>query len=519
MRVVWVATALILGLGAGGLPARAETLDEALASAYQSNPRMAAARASLRVSGEVLSEATTAFRPDVNLSLSAGRAEIDLQGRSPDYVNTTSGQVQVSQPILPLAGFAGVNSAEARVEEQRARLNAVEQQLFLQVVGAYLDVLRDTALVGITGDIARNLTQEVSDNRKRFEQGDVTRTDIDQVQARLSQVQADLASAGLNLKRSRAAYEELVGHPPENLTPPGTPAALPANRDEAVDQALANNALLAFARQSEAVAQRDIARAEAEFFPTLNAVGSANSLKNESFGGSREDTARIELRLNVPLYQGGATQSRIRRAKELLRQRQAETLQNEREIVHTTAAAWDALVSTRQVIDYARGSVAAADSALSGTREEAKLGYRTTIDVLIAEQDLLQARRSVVTAEREQAFAGWQLLGAIGRLDARQQALPIPLYDDHAHAAAARGAWFSTTPMADGMPPQATSTGLRGVPATAPPPSPAVAPPAKPAGTAAPAGGTGTPGLLDGLFDWGDGDAGTAPRLTPGARR
>lgn len=484
MRIAFRAAALAFALGLAGAPAGAETLDEALASAYQNNPRMAAARASLRVSGEALGEATAAFRPNVDLSLSTGRAEIDLQDRVPDYVTTTTGQVQLVQPILPLAGFAGVNAAEARVDEQRARLNAIEQQLFLQVAGAYLDVLRDTALVSITGDIASNLAQEVDNNKKRFAQGDVTRTDIDQVQARLSQVQADLANAALTLKRSRSAYEELVGHPPSELTPPGLPATLPKSRDEAIEQAVATNPLLAFARQSEAVAQRDIARAEAELYPSLNAVGSAASLKNESFDGSREDTTRIELRLRVPLYQGGATQSRIRRAKELLGQRQAETLQNEREIVRTASQAWDGLVSTREVIDYAKGSVAAADAALNGIREEAKLGYRTTIDVLLAEQDLLQSRRSVVTAEREQSFAGWQLLGAIGGLDARRRALPVTLYDDQAHAQAARRAWFATEPMTEGALPQPTSTALRAVPAdpapivAAPPPAAAPPPPA-----------------------------------------
>jgi TolC family type I secretion outer membrane protein len=440
--------------------ARAETLTEALVSAYNTNPQLAAVRASLRVTDEDLAEALSGFRPTINAQWAAGRTRSTLTRARPQYLNPMNRQVQIVLPLFPLSGFAAVNSADARIEVGRANLAAVEQQVFVSVVGVYLDVIRDEALLVITRDIAASLTRELDSNKRRFTEGDISQTDIALTQTRLSQVQAEHVTAEQSLRRSRSAYEEVVGHPPLGLVDPGLPPALPETKEAATALATEGNPNLLQARRTEDLARVDIDRAAAGFAPSLSVVGSNTFAENESFDQQQEDQYSLQLQLRVPLYEGGATQSRVRRAKELWSQRRAETITTERATVRQVADAFDALVTTKDIIKYSQEGVDAARSALDGVRKEAVEGFRTTFDILQSEQNLLDAQRRLKIAERNELFAGWQLLAAIGAFNAQDTGLETKIYDPEPHADEVWGVGgaFSIEPL-DGDPvPQPTST-------------------------------------------------------------
>ncbi|RJF86438.1 hypothetical protein D3874_04860 [Oleomonas cavernae] len=449
--------ACFMGLSAL-VPADAETLTEALISAYQTNPQLAAARAGLRVTDEQLALALSAFRPSITLQGSGGRSTIRLQQERRETLAPFDGQAQLVQPLFPLSGFAALRSADAQIEQGRANLAAVEQQVFLSVVSAYLNVIRDQALVNITAEIEGNLERELEANRSRFNEGDVSQTDIALTQTRLSQVQADHVAAQLNLRRARSAYEEVVGHPPLEVSPPGLPPGLPGTKEEATAIAIKGNPTLLEARRAEDVARADIGRAEAALYPSLNLVAAGAYSENQSFDNQQEEQYSLQLQLRVPLYEGGATQSQIRRAKEFWNQQRAGTVAVEREVVRLVADAFDGLVTSGDVIGYAREGVKGAEAALKGVREEAGLGFRTTTDVLDSEQDLLNAQSRLAIAERDEVFAGWQLLSAVGAFSAQETGLVTELYDAKAHAEEVGDAWFATDPLAPGLVPVPTST-------------------------------------------------------------
>lgn len=489
-------------LGAAGA-ARGESLTEALVSAYNSNPQLAAARAALRVTDEDLAEAWSAFRPQISASATYGSTR-SRQTRSRFYeVSPLSGQAQIIQPVLPLSGLAALRSADARIEVGRANLVAIEHQVFLTVVGAYLDVLRDQELLAITGEIADSLSTELASNRRRFDEGDISQTDISITQTRLSQVQADHVTAELNLRRSRSAYEEVVGHPPLELVDPGLPSRLPENKEAATVAAVEGNPGLTQARKNEELARVDIGRAEAGFAPSLNVVGTGTQSNDESFEEQRETEYSLQLQLRMPLYEGGGVQSRVRRAKELWSQRRAETVAVERETVRLVADAYDALDTSKDVIAYASQGVDAARAALDGVRKESVEGFRTTFDVLQSEQNLLDAQRRLVIAQRNEIFAGWQVLSAIGAFSAEATELPTAIYDPKPHAddMTSFGSWVSDEPMDPGRVPQPTSTAPLIPPqAVMTPPPPVAAPAAAPAEMQAPAA---APATAEGTF-WTD---------------
>lgn len=437
---------LLLAL-VSGLPAGAETLTEALVSAYSTNPQLASARAALRVTDEDLALALSGLRPQLDASGSIGRDSTEFSRQNNRWGNQTTGQLQVVQPVLPLAALTALNSADARVEQGQAQLAATEQQVLLNTVQAYVDVLRDQQILAVTGEIVASLTRELASNQRRLDEGDLSRTDIALTRARLTQVQADQVAAEAALRRALAAYQEVVGHPAMDLSAPGLPPGLPDTVEAATDAAMAGNPSLMFARKAEEVARAEIAQADAGLFPSINVVGSSSYSENSALVSDIEEQYSLQLQLRIPLYEGGATQARIRKAKEQWSQRRTEVLSSERAIVRQVSDTFVGLRSARAVIGYAEEGVDAAALALDGVRKEALQGFRTTTDVLQSEQNLLDARRRLISAKRDELLAGWQLLAAMGAFAADKLALPTTPYDPKRHADDVRDAWFSTSPV------------------------------------------------------------------------
>ena len=431
-----ISTSLLAALMAG--TASADTLREALVSAYQTNPTLTAQRETLRGTDATVAIAKAAGRPQVSSTVGINRdlsrsGILETNAKGP----TLSASVDVSYPLF--AGGAVKNSvraAKTRVEAGRATLTAVEGDVFTQAVSAYMNVIRDRSIVELNANNVKVLQTNLEATRDRFQIGDLTRTDVAQSEARLQLGRSQLAQAQGQLTASEATYRQDIGHAPGNLAPPPPLPPFPATSDEAVRIALANNPdLISISRQAIA-AGYDVHVAEASRLPTLSAVGSGTYV-NELGGAigignvpSKGGQTTVGLSANIPIFQGGLPAARIRQAQAQQGQVLEQVVGTERAVVQAARAAFAEYDAAEKAIQSNTVAVQANELALEGARAEQSVGTRTVLDVLNAEQELLNSQVALVSAKRDAYVAGFQLLNAMGQANAKDLGLDGgPLYD------------------------------------------------------------------------------------------
>ncbi len=439
---------LSLALLAG--TASADTLREALVSTYTTNPTITGQRESLRSTDANVAIARAAGRPQVTATVGVSRDITQagtlrrLNDEKGPFIN---GGVDLSYPLFQ--GGAVRNSIEAaktRVEAGRATLRAVEGDIFTEAVAAYMDVIRDRAIVELNANNVRVLTTNLEATRDRFEIGDLTRTDVAQSEARLSLSRSALATAQGRLTASEENYRRVIGRRPDVLAAPPPLPPFPASADEAVRIALVNNPdLIAVTRQA-AAAGFDVRTARAGRLPTISGIASGdyvNTLGNSGAGGSASGTATsIGLQGRIPLYQGGLPAARIRQAQALEGQSLEQRIATERAVVSNTRSAFAAYTAAQNAIASNLVAVSANELALEGARAENSVGTRTILDVLNAEQELLNSQVLLVTAKRDAYVAGFQLLNAMGQAEADDLGLEGgPLYDPLGNYRSVAGNW------------------------------------------------------------------------------
>lgn len=434
-RGVSFAVLAAVGLSA---PAAADTLREALIQAYASNPTLTGARAGLRATDEDVAIARAQALPDV----SANGAYNEFVKRSANAFTqpkrSLGGSATVTVPIYQ-GGFVrnSIGAAKARVEQGRASLQSTEGNVFTSVVAAYMDVIRDTAIVDLNAGNVKVLQTDLQASKDRFQVGDLTRTDVAQSEARLAGAQANLQSAQAQLDSSRQTYLEVVGKFPDDLEPPPSLPGLPATSEDAVDIAMDGNPDLAAARQATRAAQYDIGVAEASRMPRLNAVGTGDYVdyRGTLAGGAAgvrqiDKTATVSLQIQVPIYQGGEPGARVRQAQARKSQAIESQTATERAVIADARIAFARYQAALGVIDSSQAAVSANELALEGVRAEQSVGTRNVLDVLNAEQELLNSRSTLVSAKRDAYVAGFALLAAMGRAQAKDLGLDGgPLYD------------------------------------------------------------------------------------------
>lgn len=451
MKHMFLASAAVLALSQTlSASAQADTLKEALAAAYESNPDLEARRAQLRAVDESAAQAVSGFRPTVQGQASIGRSDTkNVTGSTPDNpdgseVNFKSTDknysASVDQPIF--RGFRTYNElkgANAEIRAERERLRDFEQTTMVDAVTAYMDVVRDEAVLELNQNQVEVLRRQLEASQDRFRVGEITRTDVAQSEARLAVAISGRINAEAQLTASREAYRRVIGRTPGTLEAPFFPQ-LPENEEEALSIAQEENPVLLAARENEEAARYDVAEAKGVLLPTIGAraeirrnEGSTpgfDSATGAIIGIDRQSTTKsIGAQLTVPLYQSGAEYSSIRRAKQTRSQRMLEIAAAERQVVEIVHNAWEQYRAAQASIQSNRSSVRANEIALEGVRQEAAVGSRTTLDVLDAEQELLDARVNLVRAERNEVVAAFQLAAAIGRLSARQLNLDVEYYD------------------------------------------------------------------------------------------
>jgi len=447
-----ISASLVAALMAG--TASADTLRDALVSSYNTNPTLTAQRESQKATDATVAIAKAAGRPQISGTAGLNRdltrrGLLDTGGsRGP----TLSAGVDLSVPLY--SGGAVKNSvraAETRVEAGRATLRAVEGDVFTRAVAAYMDVIRDRAIVELNQNNVKVLETNLQATQDRFQIGDLTRTDVAQSEARLQLGRSQLATAQGRLTGSEATYREVIGHAPGQLAPPPPLPPLPANADEAVRIALANNPdLISISRQAIA-AGYDVNVARAGRLPRLSGVASGNYVNilrgtepNPLTGQEIRTGTNTSIGLSgsVPIFQGGLPAARIRQAQAEQGQALEQVVGTERAVVQTTRAAFANYDAAQKAIQAETVAVQANELALEGNRAEQSVGTRTIIEVLNAEQELLNSQVALVTAKRDAYVAGFQLLNAMGQAEARDLGLEGgPLYDPLGNYRRVAGNW------------------------------------------------------------------------------
>lgn len=453
MRFPALRAALLAATLLGGAAvARADDLREALVMAYNTNPDLLAARANQRATDEGVPIAKAAGRPSLNGS--ATYTEFVKKSANsftaPD--RALDAQLQLGVPVFSGGAVRNsVKAAETRVEAGQADLRGAESGIFTQVVAAYMDVIRDQAIVGLNRSNVEVLQVNLKATTDRFEIGDLTRTDVAQSNSRLALARGDLRSAEASLIASRERYIQVVGKAPVDLQPPPPLPGLPASVDEAVAVALENNPDLIAARERTKASAYDIDVAGSGRLPTVSVfTGGDYTDYLGTLGGNsgnvftqRQTTAQVGVRASIPIFQGGLVAARERQAQARAGATQEQEIAVEREVIAQVRSTYSSWQAANEIIAMNQTAVEAAALSLEGVRAENTVGNRTILNILDAEQELLRAQVQLVAARRSAYVAGFALLAAMGRAEADDLGLDGGvLYNPETNYNRVKGKWF-----------------------------------------------------------------------------
>lgn len=442
MKSLKIGTALAALLVAGmSVPASAETLQEAMSQAYTSNPDLRAQRAALRAVDERVAAANLASLPSLNGNLFYQRSSQDtiiggsVIGNDAKSLNRQL-QIRLDQPLFQ--GFQRINNrkeAKAIVKAGRAQLLQIEQNVLLNAVTSYMDVLRGEAIYGLTENNVQVLTRQKEAADARFQVGEITRTDVAQSEARLAGSMSERIAAQANLATARAIYRQVMGTFPGTLEPAPDLPPLPADLEAAWAIATEQNPQIRIAMYIEEAAGHAVNSSKGVLLPradgflsTTRFNGTDNQAGSISTGFTTE-TKSAGVSITIPFFQGGREYSNVRRDKQLRSQRRLETLSASLAVRASTETSWQQYHAAVSSIVSNQAEVDANAIALEGVRQEETVGQRTVLEVLNAEQELLVARVDLVTAERDEYVAGFTLLSSLGQLNAAALDLPVELYD------------------------------------------------------------------------------------------
>ncbi len=462
-----VVVGLLVALAAGG-SARAEpprTLTQALAAAYANNPGLQAARAQLRAVDENVPQALAGWRPQVTISANAGYNQLNTVNHitstySAPYnittnrvLGTNTEQLVVTQPLWRGgATRAATNRAKNQVLSQRAQLMNSEQQLFSNVINAFVNVIANRQVLALDVNNEQVLSKQLQATRDRFRVGEITQTDVAQAEAALAGATATRQTAEGNLQTARSQFLQYVGELPGDLLPP-QPIQLPVRTlEQARALASANNPNVIAARFNDAAAKDAFDAAYAKLMPNLSLQGILARTKDVSNANTTERYGEILATLSMPLYQGGAEYAAIRQARQQEEQARKLIADAQRTAVQQVISAWETYNSAKSTLQSTRAQIHSNEIALEGTEREAIVGTRTTLDVLNAEQLLLNSQVTLVQNLANLVGASYSVAGAVGRLTARDLALPVPHYDETAYYKAVKDRLIGTGDYATDQP-------------------------------------------------------------------
>jgi outer membrane protein len=439
--------------------ARADTLESALILAYQNNPSLNSQRAATRAVDEGVPQALSGYRPKVTITAQGGEQSLSSTSKTggivpgtPTTYLTQSGYnapygagATITQTLFN--GYQTANKtrqAESQVLAARANLRVTEQTVLLNAATAYMNLLRDTAILDLQRRNVEVLQEQLRQTRDRFNVGEVTRTDVAQAESSLASGRSQVLSAEANYNASVATYRQVIGVNPGKLAA-GTPVDRfsPHSLGESVAVATANHPSVTQAQYNVDAALLAVKVAEGALYPTVSVTGNVqqNFMSASSLNTYQSYSASVLGQLSVPIYQGGGEYSLIRQAKETLGQKRLDFDTARDTVRQNVVQSWGLLEAGKANIEATTAAVQASEIALNGVREEARVGQRTTYDVLVAQQNLVNARVSLVTAQHDRVVASYTLLAAVGRLSPEVIGLRVPVYDAMVHYQQVRDSW------------------------------------------------------------------------------
>lgn len=439
----------------GPVPALADTIEAALVRAYQNNPQLNAQRAQVRFTDENVPQALSGYRPKVALTASSGYQYTDTNstagGTATNIVRTEihgansprSVGANITQTLYNGQQTANkTRVAESQVSGQREALRVLEQTVLLSAATIYMDYLRDSAIVEVQQSNVRVLEQTLKQTRDRFNVGEVTRTDVAQSEAQLAAGKTQLLTAESTLVTTKSNFRRIIGNEPVALAP-GSPVDryLPSTLPSAVDLGLTENPNVTAAMFGIDVSYLQVKVNEGALLPTVTLQVAAQQTYESTMTLYRSFGASATANLTVPIYQGGAEYSLIRQSKETVAQQRLALEQTRDQTRANVVTAWGQLVAGKAQVQSAQSQVTASEIALNGVREEAKAGQRTTLDVLNAQQALVNARVALVTAQHDRVVASYSVLNSVGRLSPIVLNLPTTIYDPSVHYHQVRDSW------------------------------------------------------------------------------
>jgi len=424
MNIRKALAAACIAFGLAFSSAQAETLGDALSFGYENSGLLDQNRALLRAADEDVAQAVSSLLPIV--SWSAGLSASNPRAPGAELI---TGNLQVSAEIT-LYDFGrnqlAIDAQKELVLATRQSLIAVEQQVLLRIVEAYMEVRRASEFVALRQNNVRLITQELRAARDRFDVGDITLTDVSLAEARLAASRSQLAAQEGALARAIEEFRAAVGRAPNNLQPV-PPAPVGRTLAEAKSVALAIHPSLRQAQHNVTVAELNIARAETAMLPTVTLNG-AIAIDDEF-----NDSQRLGLNIGGPIYQGGRLSSQVRQFMSRRDAARASLHVTAQQIEQGVGNAWSFLEVARASRDASERQVRAATVAFRGVREEATLGARTTLDVLNAEQEQLDAQANLISAQVDETIASYSVLAAMGLLTAQNLGLRVQIYDPTAY--------------------------------------------------------------------------------------
>jgi outer membrane protein len=453
LTVGTIVCAAVLWAPFGASVAHADTLEGSLILAYQNNPSLNSQRASVRATDESVPQALSGYRPRVTFNGTVGSQYSDSTTRSstflPNYTQLsgtmTPSSLGVTATQTIYNGFQTSNrtrQAESQVQAARETLRVTEQTVLLSAVTAYMNLLRDGAILDLQRRNVEVLQEQLRQTRDRFNVGEVTRTDVAQAESRLASGRSQVLSAEAIYKASVATYRQVIGIEPGKLAA-GSPVDRFSPRDltSSVGVATASHPAVTTAEYSLDAALLQVKVAEGALYPTLSLQGNVQQAYESSLLQLKTFNASVIGQLTVPIYQGGAEYSLIRQAKETLGQRRLDLDTSRDQVRQNVVQSWGQLDAAKANIEATQAQVQASEIALNGVREEARVGQRTTLDVLNAQQELVNARVALVSAQRDRVVASYTLLASVGRLSPQVLGLRVPTYDAGVHYHQVRDTW------------------------------------------------------------------------------
>ncbi|HLX16141.1 MAG TPA: TolC family outer membrane protein [Bradyrhizobium sp.] len=443
------ATAVLLLIQIAAAPARADTMEAALLRAYQNNPQLNAQRASVRATDESVPQALSGYRPKLAATASSGGqftnelvripgSKIEEGSQGPHAAGAT-----VTQTLFNGNQTANkVRAAESQVSGAREGLRLLEQSVLLAAASIYMDYLRDAAILEVQRSNTRVLEETLRQTRQRYGAGLVTPTDVAQSEAQLAAGRTQELAAEATLTTTRANFRRIIGNEPRQLAPASpVDRYLPETLRDAADIALAENPSVTSAMYGIDVSFLNVKISEGALFPTVSLQASVQKTSQQTITQVREFSASAVAQVSIPIYQGGAEYSLIRQSKETADQQRFNLEQVRDQARADLITAWGQLLAGKAQIASSQAQVEASEIALLGTRKEATVGQRTVLDVLNAQQALVNARVALVTAQHDRVVASYAVLSSIGRLSPQLLHLATPVYDPSVHYYQVRDNW------------------------------------------------------------------------------